>query len=74
MPARSSRRGLVTVAALGICIAAALMFWTLSNAPAGAQSGMTPEQAECLLDNLDQVGSDTAASLIAQACATLNAS
>ena len=66
------RRNLMTVAALGITIAIGLMFWALGNAPAGAQSGMTEAQAECLLENLDQVGSDTAASLIAQACAILN--
>ena len=67
-----TRRNMMTYAALGVAIAIGLMFWALGNAPAGAQSGMTAEQAECLLENLDQVGSDTAASLIAQACAVLN--
>jgi len=67
-----TRRNMMTYAALGVAIAIGVMFWALGNAPAGAQSSMTEEQAECLLDNLDQVGSDTAASLIAQACAILN--
>lgn len=66
------RRNMMTVAALGIAVAVGIMFWALGNAPAGAQSGMTAEQAECLLDNLGQVGSDTAASLIAQACSVLH--
>lgn len=67
-----TRRNMMTFGTLAVVAAIGLMFWTVSNAPAGAQTGMTPEQAECLLDNLDQVGSDTAASLIAQACAVLN--
>lgn len=67
-----TRRNMMTFGTLAVVSAIGLMFWTVSNAPAGAQTGMTPEQAECLLDNLDQVGSDTAASLIAQACAVLN--
>jgi hypothetical protein len=48
-----------------------LMVWTVSHAPAGAQTGMTAKQAQCLLDNLRHVGSDTAASLIARACEAL---
>ena len=64
----------MTVAALAIAGAVGLMFWTVSNAPAGAQTGMTEQQAQCLLDNLRQVGSDTAASLIAQACAVVGTS
>jgi len=67
-----TRRNMMTIAALAITGAIGLMFWAVSNAPAGAQTGMTEKQAECLLENLDQVGSDTAASLIAQACAILN--
>ncbi|MGF1625642.1 MAG: hypothetical protein ACFCVH_12225 [Alphaproteobacteria bacterium] len=67
-----TRRTSMTVAALAVAVAIGLMFWVVSNAPAGAQSGMTEKQAECLLDNLAQVGSETAASLIAQACAVLN--
>lgn len=67
-----SRRTTMTVAALAIAGAVGLMFWTVSNAPAGAQTGMTEEQAQCLLDNLRTVGSDTAASLIARACSVLS--
>ena len=67
-----TRRNTMTVAALAVAGAVALMFWAMAHAPAGAQTGMTEKQAECLLDNLDQVGSDTAASLIAQACSVLH--
>ncbi|MEZ5669568.1 MAG: hypothetical protein R3F55_19440 [Alphaproteobacteria bacterium] len=67
-----NRRNVMTVSALAIAVAIGLMFWAVGNAPAGAQSGMSAEQAECLLENLDQVGSDTAASLIAQACSVLH--
>lgn len=67
-----NRRSVMTFGALVVTAAIGLMFWTMSNAPAGAQTGMTPAQAECLLEHLEQVGSDTAASLIAQACAVLN--
>jgi lysylphosphatidylglycerol synthetase-like protein (DUF2156 family) len=66
-----SHRATMTVAALAVTGAIGLMVWTVSHAPAGAQTGMTAKQAQCLLDNLRHVGSDTAASLIARACEAL---
>ena len=67
-----ARRNTMTVAALAVTGAIGLMVWVMAHAPAGAQTGMSETQAQCLLDHLDNVGSDTAASLIAQACAALN--
>jgi Na+/phosphate symporter len=67
-----TRRNTMTVAAVAVSGAIGLMLWAMAHAPAGAQTGMTEKQAQCLLDNLDNVGSDTAASLIAQACAALS--
>ena len=57
-----------------VLIAGAILARSFDVQDARAQGSMSPDEAECLLENLSTVGSDNAATLIKIACAHLHRS
>ena len=55
----------------GIAVAAGLAAWILIPPPPAANAQLTKDVAECFIENLREVSSDTAATAIVAACQTL---